>query len=183
MPADHSTSADRTVPPWVWSVSSWAFALGVFAVAMIKSCQATSETLGADLRSPAVLLLNFLLAAAVAFGFAARESALRRWGDLLYCFRFGLWSAAVFRMVPPIINECVVYDKRLISFDAPYVVLGACIHGGLAMLLAWPYAIRVLYPEGRPLWTANESIWEMCGAAILIFFIVAGAVRLTVGVA
>ena len=35
-------------------------------------------------------------------------------------------------------------SKTLGTFDVPYVVLGACIHGGLAVLLACPYAIRVL---------------------------------------
>jgi hypothetical protein len=29
-----------------------------------------------------------------------------------------------------------------------------------------------------PLWTDDKSIWEMCGAVILVFFIVACVVRL-----
>ena len=49
------------------------------------------------------------------------------------------------------------------------------MHGGLAALLACPYAIRVL---DLPAWSDGESQFEMCGAVILVFFIVAGIVRL-----
>ena len=61
------------------------------------------------------------------------------------------------------------------TFDVAYVVLGACMYGGLAVLLACPYAIRVL---DLPVWSEGESQWEMCGAVVLVFFIVAGIVRL-----
>jgi hypothetical protein len=54
-------------------------------------------------------------------------------------------------------------------------VLGACAHGGLVALLIFPYAVRVL---DLPLWTDDKSLWEMCGAVILVFFIVACVVRL-----
>lgn len=53
------------------------------------------------------------------------------------------------------------------TFDVPYVVLGACIHGGLEALLACPYAIRVL---DHPVWSDGERQWEMCGAVVLLFF-------------
>jgi len=61
------------------------------------------------------------------------------------------------------------------TFDVPYVVLGACIHGGLAALLACLYAGRVLDLPAR---SDGEREWEMCGAVVLVFFIVAGIVRL-----
>ena len=80
--------------------------------------------------------------------------------------------------MPPIINEDVLFLKGGLNLDAPYVVLGAFIHGGLALLLACPYAIRVFDPKSH-LWLANdESLLEMCGAVILVFFIVASIVRL-----
>jgi hypothetical protein len=28
------------------------------------------------------------------------------------------------------------------------------------------------------MWTAGEGLWKMCGAVILVFFVVAGVVRL-----
>jgi hypothetical protein len=80
--------------------------------------------------------------------------------------------------VPPIINEDMLYLKNCWTVDVQYGVLGACIHGGRAVLLAYPYAIRVLDPKSH-LWLANdESLLEMCGAVILVFFIVASIVRL-----
>ena len=45
----------------------------------------------------------------------------------------------------------------------------------LAVLLTCPYAIRVL---NLPEWSDGESQLEMCGAVVLVFFIVAGIVRL-----
>jgi hypothetical protein len=56
-----------------------------------------------------------------------------------------------------------------------YVFLGACIHGGLVLLLACPFAIRVL---DLPVWTDDKILLEMCGIVVLIFFIVACIVRL-----
>jgi hypothetical protein len=161
-----------------WNVAAWALALGAFAVAAVLSYREIHFNIPNDLRSPAILLLNALLAAVVTLGFALHESSLTRWTDAHLCLRFGFWAAAVFRLLPPIINEDVLYLKNCGTFDAPYVVLGACIHGGMALLLACPYAIRVLDPKGHR-WLANdETLLEMCGAAILIFFIVAAIVRL-----
>jgi hypothetical protein len=73
------------------------------------------------------------------------------------------------------INEDVLYLKNFGTFDVQYVFLGACIHGGLAVLLSSPYAIRVL---DIPIGTDNDILLEMCGAVILVFFIVACVVRL-----
>ena len=166
---------DQKVPAALLNVAVWALALGAFVVAMVSSYREIHYNIPNDLRSPAILLVNALLATVVAFGFAMHEGSLTRWTDVHLCLLFGLWSAAVFRLVPPIINEDVLFLKGGLSFDVPYVVLGACIHGVLAALLACPYAIRVL---DLPVWTAGESFWEMCVAVILIFFIVASIVRL-----
>jgi hypothetical protein len=163
------------VPSVLWNVAVWALALGAFAVAMISSYREIHYNIPNDLRSPAILLVDALLATAVAFGFAMHEGSLARWADAHLCLRFGLWSAAVFRLVPPIINEYVLFLKGGLSLDVPYVVLGACIHGGLAALLAFPYAVRVL---DLPVWTDGENLWEMCGSVVLVFFIVACIVRL-----
>ena len=157
-------------------VAVWLLALGTFAVAMVLSYREIHYNCPNDLRSPAILLVDALLATAVAFGFAAHEGSLTRWTDAHYCLRFGLWSAAVFRLLPPILNEQAgLYLRNCGTFDLPYVVLGACIHGGLAVLAAYPYAVRVL---DAPTWTDGKNLLEMCGAVILVFFIVACVTRL-----
>ena len=157
------------------NVGAWALALGLFGVAMFLSYRETHYKIPNDLRSPAVLLVNALLGTAVAFGFAVREGSLKSWVDIHLCLRFGFWTAAVFRLVPPFLNENVLFLKNCFSFDAPYIILGAFIHGGLAFLLASPFAVHgsdcyALTPYG------NMS--EMCGVAILALFIAAVIVRL-----
>jgi hypothetical protein len=171
--------ADSQEVPSAWlNIAAWALALGAFAVAAVLSYREIHYNSPNDLRSPTILLVNALLAAVVALGFALHEGSLTRWTDAHLCLRFGLWAAAIFRLVPPIINEDILFYRGALSFDLPYIVLGALIHGGMTLVLACPYAIRVLDPKGHR-WLANdESLLEMCGAAILVFFIVAGIVRL-----
>lgn len=166
--------SEETPSAW-WNVATWLLAVGAFVLAAVLSYREIHYNIPNDLRSPAILLVNAFLATAVAFGFAVHEGSLTRWADAHLCLRFGIWAAAVFRLVPPIINEDVLFLKGGLSFDAPYVVFGACIHGALAALLAFPYAVRVL---DFPLWTDDKSLWEMCGAAILVFLVVACIVRL-----
>ncbi len=161
--------------PAIWNVAVWALALGAFVFALVSSYREIHYNIPNDLRSPAILLVEAFLATAVAFGFAVREGSLRRWTDAHLCLRFGLWSAAMFRLLPPVMNEDILYLRNCGTFDLPYVVLGACVHGGLAVLFASPYAIRVL---DRPSWSSDESILELCGMAVLIFFVVACVVRL-----
>jgi hypothetical protein len=174
--SEESGEADGPkVPSALWNVLAWASALGAFAVAAVLSYREIHYNSPNDLRSPGVLLVDALLATVVALGFAVREGSLTSWTDAHLCLRFGFWAAAVFRLVPPIINEDVLFLKGGLSFDVPYVVLGAFIHGGMAALLACPYAIRVL---NLPVWTEGESLWELCGTVILVFFIVACVVRL-----
>ena len=163
------------MPSAVWNVAVWALVLGAFVVALVSSYREIHYNIPNDLRSPAILLLNALLATVVAIGFAVREGLLVRWTDAHLCLRFGLWAAAVFRLVPPMINEDVLFLKGGMSFDVPYVVLGAVMHGVLAAVLAGPGAIRML---NLPLWMVGEILWELCGSVILVFFIVASVVRL-----
>jgi hypothetical protein len=159
----------------IWNVAAWTLALGAFVIATVSSYREIHYNSPNDLRSPAVLLVDAFLATAVALGFAVHEGSLKHWTDARLCLRFGLWSAAVFRLVPPIINEYGLFLKGWMTFDIQYVVLGACIHGGLAALFAWPYAISVL---DISVGADDKSLWEMCGAVILVFFIVASVVRL-----
>jgi hypothetical protein len=171
--------ADSQEAPSLWlNVAAWALALGAFAVAAVLSYREIHYNSPNDLRNPTILLVNALLAAVVALGFALHEGSLTRWTDAHLCLRFGLWAAAIFRLVPPIINEDILFYRGALSFDLPYIVLGALIHGAMVLVLTSPYAIRVLDPQGHR-WLANdESLLEMCGAVILVFFIVAAIVRL-----
>ena len=149
-------------------------ALGLFSVAAVLSYREIHYNSPNDLRSPAVLLVNALLATAIAFGFALREGSLKRWVDVHLCFRFGFWAAAVFRLVPPFFQEEVLYMKNCFSFDVQYIILGALIHGGLAFFLASPFAV---HGPDRSTWTPDGSMSEMCASAILVFFIAAVIVR------
>jgi len=156
------------------NVAGWVLVLGAFGLAMFLSYRQTHYKSLNDLRSPLVLLVNALLATAIAFGFAVREGALKRWVDVHLCFRFGFWIAAVFRLVPSFINEEVLYMKNCISFDVPYIILGAFIHGGLAFFLASFFAV---HEPDHPEWTPDGSMSQMCASAILVFFIAAVIVR------
>ena len=158
-----------------WIVAGWVLAVAAFVFAAIDSYRTIHYNSPNDLRSPGVLLVDALLAALVALGFALHEGALKHWTDANLCLRFGIWAAAVFRLVPPIINEDVLFFRGEISFDVPYIVLGACIHGGLALLLASPFAVRVL---NLPALADDESLRKLCITVILVFFAVAGVVRL-----
>jgi len=158
-----------------WNVAGWVLAVVAFVFAAIVSYRTIHYNSPNDLRSPGVLLADTFLATVVALGFAVHEGSLKHWMDAHICLRFGLWAAAVFRLVPPIINEDVLFFRGEISFDLPYIVLGACIHGALVLLLASPYAIRVL---NLPAWADDESLRKLCIIVVLVFFGVAGVVRL-----
>ena len=157
------------------NVGGWALALGVFGLAMFLSYRATHYNNSNDLRSPAVLLINALLGTAVAFGYAVREGSLKRRVDIHLCLRFGFWTAAVFRMIPPFFQEMVLYMKSCFTFDVQIIILGAFIHGGLTFLLASPFAVQG--PE-RSAWTPDGNTSEMRVVVVLLFFIAAVIVRL-----
>jgi hypothetical protein len=156
----------------------WALALGLFAVAMVRSYQASRETPPMDLRTPLVVLVDALLATAVAFVYAVREGAFDRWANLLSCFRFGLWCSAVFRLLPAIMNEGGLFYRNGGSIDPRFALVGACIRGGLAVLLSAPCAIRVFEPTNHRWFENSESLRELGGITILVFFFVAAVVRL-----
>ena len=137
-----------------------------------------NDLLYTHLRMPAVLLVNAFLATAVAIGFAIREGSLERWTDAHLCLRFGLWSAAVFRLLPPIIDEFNLFLFKKFGISAMhFAVFGHNIYlqAVLALLLICPYAFRVL---NLPVGVESKSLWEMCMAAVLIFCIVASVARL-----
>ena len=167
------------MPLRYWHIVMWALALGAFSVAMLWSYRDPIHVTSNDIRHPGILALDAALATAVSLGFALRQGSLTPWTNAHFCFRFGLWSAAIFRLLPPILNEDVLYLKNCGTFDVPYVVLGACIHGGVAHLFCFPFALRVLDSGEKPLWSENNRIYTMCGSVVLIFFIVACVVRLT----
>ena len=176
MSESNTTSDKRLVgDAALWNVAAWMLALVAFAIAVVVSYRQV-HNVSNELRTPTMLVVDVLLASFVALGFALHEGSLARWTDAQFCLRFGFWAAAVFRLLPPILNEGDgLYLKNCGTFDVPYVVLGAVIHGGLTALLACPYAMRVL---DLPDWSDGQSQWELSGAVVLVFFIVAGAVRL-----
>jgi len=151
----------------LWNIAAWVLASAAFTVAAVVSYREIHYNIPNDLRSPTILAVDALLATVIALGFALHGGSLTRWTDTHLCLRFGLWSAAVFRLVPPIMNEEVLYFKGYLNLDVPYVILGAVIHGGLGILLACPYAIRVL---NLPAWNDGESQFELCGSVVLVFF-------------
>ena len=159
----------------MWNSLAWALAAGAFVVAAVTSYREIHFNIPNDLRSPAMLSVNALLAALVAMGFAWKEKSARGWNLMQVCLRYGLWSAAAFRILPPMLNEDVLYLKNCGTFDAPYVLLGACVHGGLTWVMTFPFAIKVLE---RATWENDERLSEMCGAVVLVFFITACFVRL-----
>ena len=159
----------------LFNVAGWALALGLFGVAMILSYRQIHYNIPNDLRSPAVLLLNALLASAVALGFGVYEGSLKRWVDIHLYLRFGIWTAAVFRLIPPLLNEQVLFMKNCISLDVQYIILGAFIHGGLTFFLVGPFAINGLE---RSSWTLFGNTSGMCGISVLVLFTAAAIVRL-----
>ena len=160
----------------LWNIAAWTAAAGAIGAAAVLSYREIHFNIPNDLRNPLVLAADAILAAMIAFGFALFEGTLKRWGDVHLCFRFGLWAAAVFRLIPPIINEKEgLFLRDCGSFDLPYIVLGALIHGGLVLLACWPYGIRLME---RPGWSDDQGLWKLCGTTVLVFFVVAAVVRL-----
>lgn len=157
-----------------WNIGVWVLTVGAFALAAVLSHPKIRNSSN-DLRTPVMLMVEGVAAMGVSLGFALRSGSLKHWTDAHLCLRFGLWSAAIFRLLPPIMNEDVLFLKGGLTFDAPYVVLGVCIHGGLTAMIASPLAMRVV---DHPLWESDRDVLQLSGSAILFFYVIACAVRL-----
>ncbi|MEJ2649004.1 MAG: hypothetical protein P8016_11425 [Sedimentisphaerales bacterium] len=158
-----------------WNCVAWILAVAAFAGAFVILYRQVRYNIPNDLRTPVILLINALLASIVAIIFALREGELANWTAVHRCLRFGIWTAAVFRLVPLFPWEGVLFMKNTISFDVPYILLAAFIHGGLVFVIAAPFAYSVV---GLSALTPDDSLLEMCGATVLIFYIASVVVRL-----
>jgi asparagine N-glycosylation enzyme membrane subunit Stt3 len=154
-------------------------AIAAFALALGLCYRAAADPQHADLRTLTVLGVDALLATGIALFYAGQRGKLATAEGWWWSLVFGLWSAAVFRLVPPFINEEVLYFRSLGSPDVPYVLVGAVVHGGITVLLTIPYARRLgVGGSGFIEWT-DES-WQPGAAAVLAFLIVAAVLRVVV---
>jgi hypothetical protein len=158
-----------------WETVMWAAAVAAFALAMWVSYRGAHRPSSGDLRTPGLLALDAALATAIALIFAARQGALKTPVAAWWCIIYGLWAPAAFRLSPLGMNESALFDRRSVSLDVPYIILGAGIHGFIAFLLALPYARRVLSPQGRLAPDHQERMWELAVAGVVAFFVVAVA--------
>jgi len=165
----------------------WAVALGGFALAMLLSWRAVSQPPSSDLRTPVVLLVNAALATAVALGYAADRGTLARQGAVAFCLLYGLWSAAAFRLVPPVLNLVLFY--RFAGGSGPnwpaallIIAIGSAIQGGIVLLMTWPHARRVLGMESRALWSEDDPVLRLVVTTLLVLFTTAAIVRLVAAI-
>jgi hypothetical protein len=179
-PADQPSAAGNGRSHASYDLAVSALSIAAFGLALWLSTRGAGASHAQDLRTPAILCLDAGLGAIVAAVFAARQDAVARRSDIWWIVAYALWAAAVFRLVPPIGNETALYDARLGTADAPYVLLGAVIHGGVAFVLALPYARRVLGSKGSLGPDESQALWELAGATMIVFFVVAGVARLAV---
>jgi hypothetical protein len=161
----------------------WAVALGGFGLAMFLSWRAVSQPQSPDLRSPLVLLVNAAVATAIAFGYAADRGALATRGAAAFCLLYGLWSAAAFRLVPPVLNLVLFY--RSVGGSGPnwpaalaIIAIGSAIQGGIVLLMTWPHARRVLGQQNRALWSDDDPVLRLVVTTLLVFFTTAAIIRL-----
>jgi hypothetical protein len=174
--SDPGEDPDAAASAARWRIAAWALAVAGFALAMWLSCRSVRDPRSGDLRTPGVLALDAALATAIGLIFAARQGALKRPVGAGWCLAYGLWAAAVFRLSPLGPNEICLFNRNTASFDVPYILVGAGIHGFIAFLLALPYARRVLSPEGRLSPAHDERMWELALTGVVTFFVVAVAV-------
>jgi len=160
--------------PSLWEAATWAIGLGGFAYALAG----TLHREDIDLRTPQVLLLDSLLAGLVALGYVVYKGARVDPNRFGRCLLYGLWSAAAFTLVPIVTPQGALFQANRLTPDAPFVLLFAVIHGAIVVVLASPFAARVLIRERGAV--EYDDIGLLTGATVLIFFIVAAAVRLLV---
>jgi len=154
--------------------------VAAFGLALWLSARGAGAPHSQDLRTPAILCLDAGLAAILAALFAARHDSLAQRGDIWWLVAYALWAAAVFRLVPPMPTESVLYLRNVTS-DAWLLILGAAgAHGFIAFLLVLPYARRVLGSKGSLGPDDNQALWELTGATMLAFLVVAAVARVAV---
>jgi hypothetical protein len=167
----------RSAPSAQASRAALALAIAAFALAAAISYRDMRLPGSTTLRTPGVLLLDAALAMAIALGYGVRQGTLAGAVGAGRCFAFGLWSAAVFRLIPRLPMEDIIYESNAYSADVPFILMGIVLHGGIAAVLAWPFARRVLDSEGRG-GRDDEGVWYLSGAAVLTFFVIAAVARL-----
>lgn len=151
----------------------WALAVGGFLLALQASAGSVRATNGADLRTPAVLLLDAGLGASLAALFGLRHRTLNGPTGGVWCLAFGLWLAAAFRAMPNVLSEASLFSRQSLDFDPPYVLLGAAVRGMVTFLLVLPYARRVLSADGRLSPDHDERLYELAAAGVVGAFVVA----------
>ena len=160
----------------LWRIGVSALPVAGFALALGLCYRATGDPRQADLRTPGVLAVDALLASAIALVCRGRGGAWRSASAWWWSLVFGLWSAAVFRLVPPFINEDALYFANIVSPDVPYVILGAVVHGAITMLLVSPLVRPTALGGGADAVDGDEAR-ELGAASVLAFLIVAAVVR------
>ncbi|UCH36470.1 MAG: hypothetical protein JSV65_08985 [Armatimonadota bacterium] len=168
-------------------IAYWALPMLGFALALILSWRAAQQPRSLDLRTPAVLVINAALAVAVALWYAASQGALARASAVTQCVLYGIWSAAAFRLVPPVLTLVIFFRLTRGSgsnWPAALVItcIGAAIHGGLVLLMTWAHARRVLQVEGQPLWSDDDPVLRLTVTTLVVFFTLAAVFRLIAAV-
>jgi len=158
-------------------IAMWAMALAGFTLALFLSYLSTQQSSGGDLRFPAVLAVDALVGAISALVYAIRRRTLTKTG-VWWCYAYGLWVSAIFRLVPPIMQGEFLFNRNLQTVDVPYVLLGAAIHLGFVMLIAYPYARPAVL--GQYIVDENDDVLKMSATSLFVFLAIAAIVRLVV---
>lgn len=166
----------RIIGP-LWAITVAVLAVAGFAFALFLSYRDSGNPQLADLRTPAVLAVDALLATIVALAYATQQGTLATAAGWGWSVAFGLWIAAAFRIVPPVMNDGAMFFANFATADVPYVIIGAIAHGFIVVLLSIPYMRRIA-PMDERRFVETDALWQLGGASILAFLIVAAVVRL-----
>ncbi|UCH36471.1 MAG: hypothetical protein JSV65_08990 [Armatimonadota bacterium] len=129
-----------------------------------------------------VLSSDALLATALALGYAGRQAMLHTRRDVAWCILYGAWTAGAFSLVVRLINVFIPYSTRLASGRWLFAAAGILTHGGIGILLAWPYARRVLHVDAEESFAHNRAC-DLCLATVAVFFVVAAVSSLIAQIA
>ena len=160
---------ERPAAGWSgWGPIMWVLAAAGFSLAIGHA------------PSRGLLLIDAGVGIATASAYAAYRGNM---GDAAWCFPYGVWSAAAFallagasRAAPGLPGGGFIGGG---SLSAAGMVL--LIRGGATLLLAWPYASRVLGMHRQPLWSEDEPVLYLTAVTIVAFFVVDAAVVLLAG--